>query len=296
MASRRASQPRNGRTGDHASGRTGDHGNGAARASAVPAGATPCGDGTARGERASAPKASAPSKASTPSRVSAAPRVSAARPIERALMDDIAAGLVEPGAHLDETRLAERFGTSRTPVREALSRLVAGGIATSGAGRGVRVARYGREELAEMFEAMQELEVICAGLAARRLTLLARAELEDAQRACRAAAEAGDRAAYLRANEAFHEAIYAATRNRYIAGMAGEFRRRTGPFRARKFTTHEDLIASADGHDELLATILSSDDGTACEGMRVHMQRSYLDTLAAQGAEAAEGAEVAGAG
>ena len=196
-------------------------------------------------------------------------------------MDEISAGLLEPGERLDETRLAERFGTSRTPVREALSRLGAQGIAVQGEGRGMRVARYGQEELAEMFEAMQELEVVCAGLAANRLTLLQRARLEAAQRECVAAAEANDRARYLRANEAFHDEIYAASQNRYVAAIASDFRRRTGPFRSKKFATHEDLLSSAKGHEELLARILSHDSDAARAEMMSHMRRSYLDALAA---------------
>ena len=210
-----------------------------------------------------------------------APRPSAARRIEAALLEDIAAGLVEAGERLDETRLAKRFGTSRTPVREALSRLAAAGVAASGPGRGVRVARYSREEMAQIFETMQEIEAVCAGLAAKRLTLLARAELEAAQRECVAAAEADDRARYLKANESFHSAIYRATQNPYVAELASDFRRRTGPFRAKKFATQADLRASAAGHQALLDTICSADDGTARQGMMDHVRRSYLDALAA---------------
>ena len=213
----------------------------------------------------------------------------ASRRIETALIDDIAAGLLSPGERLDETRLAARFGTSRTPVREALSRLAASGVVSGGGGRGLRVARYDREELAQMFEAMHELEVVCAGLAAKRMTFLARAELEAAQDACLRAAEAGDRTAYLKANEAFHLVIYEATQNRYVAEMAADFRRRTGPFRAKKFATHGDLLASARSHEALLETIFSSDDEIASQGMRDHMRRSYLDVLAANREDAAGG-------
>ena len=63
--------------------------------------------------------------------------------------------------------------------------------------------------------------------------------------------------------------------------MAADFRRRTGPFRARKFATDADLLASAAGHEALLETIFSADAGTAQRGMQDHMRRSYLDALAA---------------
>lgn len=206
---------------------------------------------------------------------------SAAARIEAALRQEVAQGALAPGERLDETRLAARFGTSRTPVREALGRLVAQGVLRGAPGRGVRVAEYSHEELAQMFEAMQEIEAVCARLASQRLTLMGRSRLEAAQRACAAAAEEGDVPAYIAANEAFHAEIYAATQNPYVREIAGEFRRRTGPFRAKKFASKADLLASVAGHEALLAAILSGEGGTAQEGMRRHLTETYLAVLGA---------------
>ncbi len=208
-------------------------------------------------------------------------RESTGQRIESVLLDDIAAGLLQPGERLDETKLASRFGVSRTPVREALSRLTAQGVLVTGDKRGVRVAQYSREELAQMFEAMQEIESICARLANQRLTLLARSEIESAQDDCRTAAEAADRIAYIRANEALHFAIYRATDNPYIFELASDFRRKTGPFRAKKLETKEDLIASVASHEDLLAKIFSGDSQVAVDGMRKHMTESFMRVLAA---------------
>lgn len=210
-----------------------------------------------------------------------APRGSTVKHIETTLMNDIAAGAVAPGERLDEVKLTERFGVSRTPVREALSRLVAQGILIPGEKRGVRVAQYTREELAQIFETMHEIEAACARIASQRLSLLARVEIEMAQAACVAAAEIGERIAYLRANENLHEAIYRATANPYMAELASEFRRRTGPFRAKKFAGKEDLIASAKSHEKLIASIFSEDSDEASNGMRAHMAASFRQTLAA---------------
>lgn len=205
-------------------------------------------------------------------------RSSAAR-IEAALTAEVAAGLHAPGARLDETRLAARFGTSRTPVREALARLVAQGSLVSEARRGARVPRLTREDLAAMLEAMGEIEAVCARLAAQRLTLLTRAAIEAAQADCQAAAEAGSVERYLHANEAFHAAIYAATQNPHVAAVAADLRRRTGPARAEKFRVREDLMASAAGHEVLVAVIVAGDGDSAHEGARSHLSRSYLRAL-----------------
>ncbi|MEM6477628.1 MAG: GntR family transcriptional regulator [Pseudomonadota bacterium] len=208
-------------------------------------------------------------------------RISTAQRIEIALLEDIAIGALEPGQRLEEVNIAARFDASRTPVREAFSRLTAQGILVQGERRGVFVAQYSREELSQIFEAMHEIEAACARIASQRLNLLTRAEILSAQAECIAAAESGDRAAYLRANEAFHQAIYDATGNPYMAEIASEFRRRTGPFRAKKFARREDLIASAKSHQALIDDIFSEDSLTAAQGMRAHMTASFMQALKA---------------
>lgn len=208
-------------------------------------------------------------------------KVSVTKRIEAELMQEIAAGELDPGMRLDEAGLAARFHASRTPVREALTRLTAQGILVEGERRGVFVAQYTREELAQIFEAMHEIEAACARIVSQRLTLLSRTDIQAAQANCIAAAETGDRAAYLRANEAFHMAIYSATGNPYMAEIASEFRRRTGPFRAKKFQSKQDLIDSAQSHQELIDDIFSEDSAAASKGMRSHMTESFLQALRA---------------
>ncbi len=201
--------------------------------------------------------------------------------VETALLEEISIGALAPGTRLDEAKLAQRFGVSRTPIREALGRLTAQGILVPGEKRGVFVAQYSREELSQIFEAMHEIEAACARIASQRLNLLARTEIEHAQLECMNAAKAGDRTGYLRANEAFHAAIYKATGNPFMAEIATEFRRRTGPFRAKKFASKSDLIQSAESHRALIENIFSEDSVAASNGMRTHMTESFMQTLKA---------------
>lgn len=200
--------------------------------------------------------------------------------IEETLRADIASGQIDAGERLDETKLAERFSVSRTPVREALNRLVAQGILVSNGRRGVRVTEYTREELAHMFEAMHEIEALCAGMAAKRLTLLARSSIEAAQTECTKAAEANDLPGFLRANETFHLTIYQATENPFIFDLASGFRQRTGPFRAKKFSTAEDLIASARSHEDIIKHLFSTDSAAAASEMGQHMKDTFMSILA----------------
>ncbi|MFV0361315.1 GntR family transcriptional regulator [Tropicimonas sp.] len=209
------------------------------------------------------------------------PRISAVQKVVGTLIDEISAGILTPGERIDEVQLANRLGVSRTPVREALNQLVAQRILVAGERRGVRVVQYSQSELSQIFEVMYEIEIACARMAAQRLTLLSRSEIELAQTACIKAAETGDRIAYMRANDNLHQAIYKATGNEFMQELASEFRRRTGPFRAKKFAAPEDLIASARSHESLLRSIFSADSHAASTSMREHMEASFLQTLEA---------------
>ena len=83
---------------------------------------------------------------------------------------DIVTGHFQPGERLDEQSLADRFGVSRTPIREALMQLASTGMVELHSRRGAFVASLGLKEIIERFEAMAALEGMCGALAARRIT------------------------------------------------------------------------------------------------------------------------------
>ena len=91
-------------------------------------------------------------------------KITRAEELRLQLADEIVRGALPPGAALDETDIARRFNVSRTPVREALRQLAASGLVDARAHRGAVVARPSIERLTGMFEAMAELEALCAGL------------------------------------------------------------------------------------------------------------------------------------
>ena len=103
-------------------------------------------------------------------RLAAADKITRAEELRLQLADEIVRGALAPGAALDETEIARRFSVSRTPVREAMRQLAASGLVDARAHRGAVVARPSLERLTGMFEAMAELEALCAGLAAERMT------------------------------------------------------------------------------------------------------------------------------
>jgi DNA-binding GntR family transcriptional regulator len=187
------------------------------------------------------------------------------------LADEIVRGLIAPGAALDETELARRFGVSRTPVREAIRQLAASGLVEVRAHRGAVVARPSEERLIGMFEAMAELEALCAGLAAARMTPRERGELEAAHEELRALLRDSDPQRYHEVNESFHAVIYAGAHNSYLAEMTHATRKRVQPFRRAQFRNLGRLAKSHFEHDRVVVAILRGDRDGATSAMREHI-------------------------
>jgi DNA-binding GntR family transcriptional regulator len=206
-----------------------------------------------------------------------APAVPAPKPVTRAvevrlqLAEEIVTGQLAPGASLDETDLARRFGVSRTPVREALRALAASGLVESRAHRGAVVAHPTPQRLVDMFETMAELEALCAGLAATNMTAAERRSLERLHEAMGAAMRAGEAARYRDFNETFHATIYQATHNAYLAEITTETRTRVQPFRRAQFGALGRIAKSHAEHEAVVAAILRGDRATAAAAMRAHI-------------------------
>ncbi|MCB8881436.1 GntR family transcriptional regulator [Acidisoma cellulosilytica] len=196
--------------------------------------------------------------------------------IRNALTDEIAAGELLPGAALDEQQLANRFGASRTPVREALRQLAVSGLVDIRPRRGVVVARMTPERVMEMFETVAEIEALCVRLATYRMTPAERGRLLELHDEASRAAEAGDVDAYDGINAAFHEALYNATHNEFLAEQAIGLRGRLNGFRRTQLRHKDRLDRSIAEHGAILAAIAEGDGDTASRRMRAHMLNAAI--------------------
>ncbi|WP_173047127.1 GntR family transcriptional regulator [Bosea sp. ANAM02] len=200
------------------------------------------------------------------------------------IADEIVSGVLEPGTSLDEQELASRFGVSRTPVREAIRQLSTSGLVNVRPHRGAVVALPTSAQLNEMFEVMAELEALCAGFAARNMTVPERRDLEALHEALRALVHEGDPLRYHEVNEAFHAAIYTGSHNAYLAELTLLTRKRVAPFRRAQFRAPSRLARSYQEHDLVVQAILRGDQPAATEAMRAHIGivrdafRSYAGT------------------
>ncbi len=189
----------------------------------------------------------------------------------RALSDEIVSGRLGPGVRLDEQSLADRFGLSRTPVREALGQLAAIGLVEKRPHRGVVVANFTLERMTHMFELMAELEALCARLATRRMSPHAKAALEEEHLATAILAERGDFEGYEAANRAFHRAIYDGSANPVLVEATEDARRRLSPFRRAQFHLEGRIARSFAEHGGVVAAVLAGDEEAAYARMRDHL-------------------------
>ena len=195
-----------------------------------------------------------------------------AEKLASAIADGILDGSLQPGIRLDEISLAQQHGVSRTPVREALRQLVASGLVEARAHRGAVVARPSIERLAGMFEAMAELEALCAGLAAERMSPAERHRLEAIHEELRVLSYAGNPDRFHEVNERFHNAIYAGSQNGYIAEITLATRVRVQPFRRAQFRNLGRLAKSHAEHDRVVVAIMRGDRPGAAAAMRAHIE------------------------
>lgn len=121
-----------------------------------------------------------------------------------------------PGDVLDETSLQDEFGLGRTPIREALKRLALEKLVVIVPRRGIFVSDIGIRDLQHLLEVRLVLEKLAARLAAQRAKPADWRRFETVLKDLETAAQANDDAALMDADEAFHEALYAATENDFL--------------------------------------------------------------------------------
>lgn len=201
----------------------------------------------------------------------------AGRASERAL-DDLREAILDgdlpAGAHLGEVEIAERLGLSRTPVREALTRLAAQGLVELEAHRGARVTRFSREDLDGIFDVRLALEPQATARAAAHV---APADLEELDALARRMQELGapgpgqDLDALVDLNRAFHARLLALAHAPALAAALANVVHT--PVVTRTFRTYDpdSLARSLAHHTEIVAALRAGDGDWAGAVMRCHL-------------------------
>ncbi|MBG6176443.1 DNA-binding GntR family transcriptional regulator [Labrenzia sp. EL_208] len=191
--------------------------------------------------------------------------------IAEALEEHIFSGSFQDGDRLDEVRLAEQFGVSRTPLREAFQRLALSGLVELVPRRGAFVRQPGPIELMEMFEVMAELEAVCGRLAAMRISEEALDDLRDANAKCQKAVDAKDTDGYYTENERFHKTIYRQSGNRFLEQEAAKLHKRLKPFRRQQLKFRGRMAQSMAEHEAIVDALATGKPEESANALRNHV-------------------------
>ncbi|UWX98206.1 GntR family transcriptional regulator [Arthrobacter zhaoxinii] len=195
-----------------------------------------------------------------------------------ALRQDIVDWRLPPGTVLGEVEQSARLGVSRTPLREALSRLTADGLAAPHSGRGVVVTGISLDTVAELFELRQALECKSAALAAVRgqapvfQSLALR--FRDAGELIGSGGADADRGSYYELVAELDAAIDAAAANSYLTQALGNVRLHLARVRRLAKDNPERLLETAGEHATIAAAVATGDPDLAGASVSVHLHKS----------------------
>lgn len=193
------------------------------------------------------------------------------------VFEAIASGELAPASRVTEGQLAEKFGVSRTPVREAVKRMAEMGLVTVRPRCGLEVAAIDESDLAEITQLREELESFALRLAAARMTPGDVSELEKLQRDCERLLGEPDRLAIFRADGRFHLAVARFSGNRYLLDSLRRLEMKVQLCRALFCRSDAKVRSSVCFHRRIISALKKGQAGRAEELMREHVNRTVKE-------------------
>lgn len=168
------------------------------------------------------------------------------------IRDAILKGHLKPGEKVAEPELAERFGISRTPIREAFRQLESEGYLTVIPRKGAVVAALSERDVQEFYAIKSILEGYAASLAAHKLTDKEVERLEAVNSKLRSLAEEGDVRSFYRVHNEFHEIFLKAADNNKLYELIHQLGLKFNRLRMASLSVNGRMDISVDEHDKLL--------------------------------------------
>ena len=176
-----------------------------------------------------------------------------------------------PGTWIDEQKLAEQYGISRTPLREALKVLASEGLVELKPRRGCYVTEISRQDLDDIFPLMAMLEGRCASEAVKRIRPADVSALKAIHDRLEASARDGRIDAFFEANQEFHKKIQELAGNRWLLSVIQDLRKVLKLSRLHSLSLEGRLQQSLDEHRLIMAAIENSDAARAEQVMHDHL-------------------------
>lgn len=192
------------------------------------------------------------------------------------LLEAIDVGVFKPGDRLVESDLAERFGVSRTPIREALQRLETQNLLTRD-GRSLIVASLSHNQMSELYIVRSELEGLAARLAAQHATEEEVQVLRDMVITDRKLTD--DPSALSRANRRFHKQIHLASHNRFLVRQLDLVHRSMALMATTSLAAEGRGEVAMEEHNAIVEAIAHRDQDAAQIALRDHISVAFVTRL-----------------
>ena len=199
------------------------------------------------------------------------------------ILEAIDDGIYRPGDRMVESELADRFGVSRTPIREALQRLETQSLLTRD-GRSLIVASLDHNQLAELYAVRAELEGLAARLAAQHAApeevRVLREMVEDDR------TKIGNPAALARTNRRFHKQVHLASHNRYLVQQLDLVHRTMALLATTSLAVEGRSEMAIAEHEAIVNAIEVRDGEAAAAALRKHISSAFATRLRLDSASA----------
>ena len=195
------------------------------------------------------------------------------------LREEILNGKIRSGDRLVETDLANRIGTSRTPVREALHTLEREGLVESLQRVGYVVRPISEFEVSELCDIRLALEALALRWALSKDPVRLASAMRDNLSRCEEQIAAGNLKAFVEMDSQFHDLISRVADSSRLMEMTNSIRRYMLRYRIQSIYTKENVQRAIDGHNAVLKAIENGDKKAAHRALRAHIKQSEKDIL-----------------
>ena len=190
-------------------------------------------------------------------------------------------GRITQGTRLREEKLAQEFGISRTPIREALLILQTEGFLVATPNRGATVKTYSTEEIVDLYDTRAALESFAASLAVKHVTLETIDALDASCERFSQSVKSNDVLALTHENSTFHRTILEVTRNTSLQDVVGSVARLPLIYRAYYWYSDQGRLIALHYHEQITRA-LEAKDTMRVEGLMKEHIYEARDTLVAQ--------------
>ena len=192
------------------------------------------------------------------------------------ILEAIDVGVYKPGDRLVESDLADRFGVSRTPIREALQRLETQSLLTRD-GRSLIVSSLDHSQMAERYIVRAELEGLAANLAAKHATSEEIKVLQDMVDSDRKIIS--DPSSLARSDRRFHKQIHLASHNRFLIKQLDLVHRSMALMATTSLAADGRGAVAVEEHQAIVTAIADGDSTEASKKLRNHISVAFITRL-----------------